>query len=163
MKRAPLKRKTPLKKRKAARSHHFPEPRTEEEQLDDLCRQIVLLRDQFACRWCGKGIVGGTRPVLQVHHIRTKGAHPALRWELENLILVCKGCHMFKIHGRDSEVAAEWYREHLGQAHLDRLSFLAKVRKGQRTDRAAVRKYLEGVLRTLAETPPIGSLPWVRS
>lgn len=161
MKRTALKRKTGLK-RKPPRSHHFPEPKSEEEVLDDLCRQIVMIRDGFSCRWCGTGMRGTKRVVLQVHHIRTKGAHPALRWEIDNLLLLCKGCHMFKAHGRDSEAAAEWYRENLGQEHLDRLSLLVKVRKGQKTDRAAVRMYLEGLLEQIAQSPPVGSIPWAR-
>ena len=109
-----------------------------------------MLRDGFACRRCGKSIHGESqRAVLQVHHIRTKGAHPNLRWELENLLLACKGCHLFFFHGRDTESAAEWYREHLGQQHLDKLSLLVSVRKGKKQDKQAVRLYLQQVLKQL--------------
>jgi hypothetical protein len=142
MKRTPLKRKTPLKpKRKWTAA---PKILTIEEELDDLTRRIVLIRDKFKCRKCGKGIRSApTGAVLQVHHIMTKGSAPSLRWELDNLLLVCKGCHFGTFHNRDSERARDWYHANLGENFLEQLRFLKKVRKGQKTDKGAVRFYLQ--------------------
>lgn len=140
MKRTALKRKTLLKKRKWTVA---PKIETIEDELDDLMRRIVLIRDKFKCRRCGKGIRSApTGAVLQVHHIMTKGSAPALRWELDNLLLVCKGCHFGIFHHRDSERARDWYLTNLGENFLDRLRMLKKVRKGQKTDKEAVRFYL---------------------
>jgi len=155
VKRTALKRKRPMRKTKGYTA--IPAPQTIEEELDGLCRQIILLRDGFCCRRCLKGIHGEKqRAVLQVHHIRTKGAHPNLRWELDNLILVCKGCHMFFFHGRDSESAAEWYRANLGTGHMEKLSMLVQVRKGQKQDRSAVRLYLQQVLAEISTRKALG-------
>ena len=155
MKRTELQRKAPLRRKLQLERHvklkkrkwtrKIPKILSIEEELDELCRQIVLVRDQFKCRKCGhhRGLpskMGGV--VLQVHHIRTKGAQPSLRWELSNLLLVCKGCHFGTFHHRDNERAAMWYRENLGQAHLDRLQMLARVRKGNKQDKQAIKLYL---------------------
>ena len=157
MKRTELQRKAPLRRklqlerhakaeRKRKWTRKLPKVLTIEEELDELCRQIVLVRDQFKCRKCNRSSHGHVAKlggvVLQVHHIRTKGAQPSLRWELSNLLLVCKGCHFGTFHHRDSERAAMWYRENLGQAHLDRLQMLARVRKGNKQDKQAIKLYL---------------------
>lgn len=141
VRRTRLATKTRLKRNVAIRKA---KPQTMDEYLDDLCRRIVLLRDQFKCRVChaSKGR-GDDRIVLQAHHIRTKGAHPSLRFELDNLLTVYKGCHMFKLHGRDTEWAAQWYRRELGQAHLDKLELMIQVRKGKKLDKQAIKLYLE--------------------
>lgn len=113
-----------------------------DKQLDALCREIVMRRDGGVCRWCGKG----SDAVLQIHHIRTKGAHKELRWEISNLLLLCRGCHMFKAHSRDSEIPAQWYRANLPKGTLEHLEMLAQVRKGKKLDKAAVKLWLESQL-----------------
>lgn len=145
VRRTRLARKTNLAKKPT-------KPKTLDDVLKDLCRRIIMLRDGFVCRRCKKGIRNSV--VLQVHHIRTQGAQPALKWELANLLLVCKGCHFALFHNRDSERAAEWYRENLGQPHLDHLRLLAQVRKGKKTDKQAVKLFLEQTLEQLTALPP---------
>ena len=46
------------------------------------------------CELCGK-------PVSCLHHFVPKSASSALRYDWDNLIPVCHGCH-FKFHSRDS-------------------------------------------------------------
>ena len=145
MKRSALRRKTALSRTKTLRKKSL---KGTVAELDGLCRQIVMIRDGFKCRRCGKDGAGrdGRRVILQSHHIRTKAANACLRFELDNLLLVCSGCHRFFFHSPDALPAAEWYRVNRGQAHLDRLTFLRSVRKGKKLDRGAIKLYLQSLL-----------------
>lgn len=136
------------------------------DQLWDLCRKIVLLRDRLECRKCGarqstRKVGDYGRPLtLHVHHIRSQGAHPALRYELENLITLCAKCHMpfgrESAHSSDPAPFQEWLKSHVGQEHLDRLDLLAQVRKGQRTDLQAIHIYLSQQLALVMDPGKIG-------
>lgn len=62
-------------------------------------RIAVFMRDGFKCQACGQ--VGGT---LNAHHIKEFSKYPALRFDVDNGITLCKDCHK-KVHrgGRDAE------------------------------------------------------------
>ncbi len=68
--------------------------------LDKLCREIILLRDEGKCQKCGK--VGN-----QVSHVVPRNYY-GLRWDLINLWLSCVGCHIYWWHKNILE-AAEWF------------------------------------------------------
>jgi len=57
------------------------------KRLDDLAREIIRGRDRV-CQWCGKD------RNLQVCHF-TSRSNFHTRWALENLILLCAGCHFW--------------------------------------------------------------------
>lgn len=61
------------------------------DQCDELCRQIVRLRDKGICRNCGKE---GT----DTAHIHGR-ANKSTRWYTVNLIYLCNPCH-------------EWFGDH---------------------------------------------------
>ena len=52
-------------------------------------RRLVLIRDRYRCRKCGKA------GQLEVDHIRplSKGGEP---WDFDNLQTLCRGCHIAK-------------------------------------------------------------------
>jgi 5-methylcytosine-specific restriction endonuclease McrA len=112
-------------------------------ELDRLLRQAVLLRDGFQCRRCGANRWSRPQPALQAAHIKPKGAYPALRYELKNVLCLCAKCHVYGKGAwhKDPTAAADWARQHLGDAYLQQLQWIANVRK--RPDRAAEKLMLE--------------------
>ena len=82
------------------------------ENLDKLASQIVKARDVY-CQLCGKN------SRLGAHHIigRTK---TNTRWELDNLILLCSGCHIFKAH-KNYETFRKFIVERIGEKRLEEL------------------------------------------
>lgn len=54
-------------------------------QLDELVSKIV--RKRMCCQRCG------SREMLQAHHIIPRSRSLLLRWDLRNLLCLCKGCH----------------------------------------------------------------------
>jgi 5-methylcytosine-specific restriction endonuclease McrA len=66
------------------------------KKLDDIMRVHVRQRDDNTCQWCGKkGLVGFDS---QISHIIPKGRSTYLRWDMNNLILLCAYCHNEKWH-----------------------------------------------------------------
>ena len=59
-------------------------------------RTVVLKRDNFTCRICGK------KPAKFAHHINTISYTPQMAFDLDNLITICKRCHDIW-HERDKE------------------------------------------------------------
>lgn len=63
-------------------------------------RRLVRERDDFQCQWPGCS----SKSRLQVHHIKTWGAYPGLRYDISNGITLCRQCHdMIKGKERDYE------------------------------------------------------------
>ena len=114
-------------------------------QLDALLRQVVLERDGHRCRKCGAGKLPGRAGGLQAAHIKPKGAHPAMRYVVDNVLTLCAKDHLFWWH-KDPTAAVAWAAQHLGQEHLDKLDMIARTRGRQRFDRELTRIYLEGEL-----------------
>lgn len=116
------------------------------QALDALLRQAVLARDGYLCRKCGLPARPGRGGALQAAHIKGKGAHPALRYELDNVIaLHATPCHLYWWHGADPLAVTAWAREHLGAVLLERLEFLAIARR-PRFDATLTRLHLEQAL-----------------
>lgn len=65
----------------------------------------TLKRDGFKCQWPNCGC----SKRLRVHHIRTWAEHPALRYELGNLITLCREHHDF-IWGREDDYATMFFQ-----------------------------------------------------
>lgn len=55
-------------------------------------RTKIVRRDNNKCMLC----LGNDK--LHVHHILTWGRHPSLRFNPENLITLCEGCHVDIAH-----------------------------------------------------------------
>jgi hypothetical protein len=59
----------------------------------------ILKRDGYRCRKCGEPKRG--RKSLHVHHIRPWAGNPALRFDAENVVTLCRPCHSW-VHSRDN-------------------------------------------------------------
>jgi len=137
MKRTALKRRKRPRRRSKARDLI--------EDLDTLVRMIVMIRDNFRCRRCGKYRLHG-RASIQASHIYPKGQWPNLRHEVGNVIALCSGCHLFWWHRNPIEAAA-WVEEQFGEKHLAHLRFLAQTRT--KVDKQALKIALERQLHAL--------------
>ena len=95
MKRTPLKRKTPLRKR----SKRAPKVMARDRRFYNAC----WTRDDWKCQVCGE-------IADDVHHLWHKGAFPEWRWVLENGVSLCRVHH--------SQAEADLY--YLNQFGIDR-------------------------------------------
>lgn len=75
MKRSSIKRKSKSNKKKIM------------QELDDLVSRIT--RKIGYCLRCGKS------DNLQAHHIVRRSRSTVLRWDLRNLMCLCRGCHFW--------------------------------------------------------------------
>ena len=116
------------------------------KQLDALVREVVRLRDK-RCRVCGSGAPG--LRYLQAAHFITRSNY-AVRFDLDNVYLLCSGCHMMRRNSwhKDPASAVEFVRKALGKAGYQALRMRAAV-IGQKIDKWAVKAYLEQELRKL--------------
>ena len=62
-------------------------------KADSVFRAYILRTRPAACQWCGR-----EGKMVYVAHILPKGAYPRLRYCLDNVLLLCYHCHMFKAH-----------------------------------------------------------------
>lgn len=92
---------------------------------DKLWYEILMLKHPY-CEVCGK-------PAVQIHHFYYKGSFGHLRYELDNGIGLCKGCH-FLLHHKDpkpieeaiiSRRGAEWHNGLKEKANQRPVSFYA--------------------------------------
>lgn len=84
------------------------------KQLDKLWSQKV--RERGYCEYCGK------RPpevVLHAHHIYSR-RHFSTRWDVENGVCLCTGCHLYKAH-KDIQEFADWVLLHFGLEYVEKL------------------------------------------
>jgi len=73
------------------------------KKLDDHARYQVFLRDDFKCVRCrnDRGI--------QWAHILSR-QHLCIRWEPDNALTLCGGCHMFFWH-KHPLLAVDWFNK----------------------------------------------------
>ena len=87
--------------------------KSEKKKLHSLVRQYVLLRDK-CCLRCGKS------DRLHASHIYPRGKYPKMQFNLENVKVLCVGCHLYWWHKHPIE-AREWAEKTLGEPLLNRL------------------------------------------
>lgn len=76
-------------------------------KLDNIVKQIVRLRDNGCCQYCGKPASGQN---AHTAHVYAKKTH-RLRWDLLNLLLLCFHCHIEKFHRNPFEIQEGWFRQ----------------------------------------------------
>lgn len=74
------------------------------KKLDDLCRDIIRDRDEHTCQWCKRKVFGANS---HVSHVIPKSKGYALRWDLQNLKVLCHYCHLHRWH-KESE-GRKWF------------------------------------------------------
>ena len=110
------------------------------QQLDDITREIVLLRANGVCELCG------LRKPIQDHHIWGRGG--AVRWDLYCRSGVCANCHEWCT--RNSGKAREKYRQIRGETwyrHTSRL--YSKIWQWKEWEMKTLRKSLTFELQKL--------------
>jgi predicted restriction endonuclease len=90
--------------------------------LDKTARECVLNRAGHRCEKCGKG------ERLQWHHVYTR-AILSLRWDMDNLVCLCAGCHLWWHHNPLD--AAAWFESKVGAARVSRLKLSRLTRTKQ--------------------------------
>lgn len=122
--------------------------RASDQQLDDLCREVVFRRDGYHCWDCGKGPAervprpkGGWKyPGFDWSHVWGRG-RKSMRWIPENSLCACDSCHYLWHDGRFMIEKLEKFKARFPQRY-QRLLLLSQVRH-PKVDREATRLYLE--------------------
>lgn len=98
---------------------------------DRLCRIFVMERDRYTCRRC-------EGPATDWAHILTRAAAPALRWEPDNSLGLCRMCHVY-FHMHPARFEA-WISDRYGPDRWDELHRRQAdaERRGDHVDHAAV-------------------------
>jgi hypothetical protein len=132
------------------------------KDLDALLKRAVHLRDHDLCRACGKGKGQGRGYAIQACHIYGKGAHPALRYELRNVITLCQQCHAWTHtygFGREASTKTntvrDWYIGFLGLEYMETLDQMVLSRRAKR-DPKLVKMYLEQAIKEFSTSPERG-------
>ena len=76
------------------------------DQLDEICKQIIRIRDEFTCQRCGKRAEGRDAHCSHVVH-KGNGASWR-RFDLLNMKLLCSHCHLYWWHKEPTE-AGRWF------------------------------------------------------
>jgi hypothetical protein len=86
-------------------------------KLDKIWRDKIHARDEV-CQLCG-----GTQN-LNAHHIEGRRMR-CLRWDLDNGLLLCAGCHTFKTQSAHQSPLwfGKWFEEHYPKRHEKILIF----------------------------------------
>jgi 5-methylcytosine-specific restriction endonuclease McrA len=74
------------------------------KELDKLSKKLVYLRDDYTCQWCGKR--DGSD--YQASHVIPVSAGMKMRWDVENMKVLCYHCHL-NIWHKNPLKASEWF------------------------------------------------------
>jgi 5-methylcytosine-specific restriction endonuclease McrA len=108
-----------------------------DSQLDILWSKRV--KEIGYCEKCGKTYG------LQASHIISR-THRNTRWDLQNGLCLCKGCHKFWAHKEPLEFT-EWVKEKLGEKEYEALRMRGQIiAKG--LDKEAIKLYLLNTTKT---------------
>ena len=88
-----------------------------QSEADTLWYQVAFTGK---CEVCG-------RPSNQVHHYYYKGNYGHMRYDLDNAINICMGCH-FTIHHKDPKQNEKIIEAKRGKEWADKLEARSKVR-----------------------------------
>ena len=104
------------------------------KRLDDLASEVCKKRAGYECEKCG------STKVIQCHHIipRTKWA---LRYDLENLICLCKFHHLYWAH-KDATAFTAWIETKRDMKYLN-----AKRNNTMKNDYTLIEIYLKNELK----------------
>jgi len=115
-------------------------------KTDTLFRKFLLLRDEYTCQRCRRQYQPDNCRGLQVSHYWGRSRENT-RFDEENCILLCWGCHQLWGHG-DLRVAYESYmRAKLGEDGFDLLEARAYTykKRDDKLDELAIKALLKEV------------------
>ena len=84
-------------------------------QALELWKKHVKDRDGWTCRRCGKG-----GSYMQAHHV-ISSTNWNLRFDPENGVCVCAGCHLGFFHSNDPfdwPIVEDWYKKNVNWEYL---------------------------------------------
>ena len=116
--------------------------RIKRTKLDDLMSRYIRHRDGWQCQRCGNSFSTGARG-LHCHHFYTR-RKLTVRWDPENCISVCHGCHSW-FHGNPIE-SVHFMKKRLGDDKLEALRIRANT-VGKKPDLELIHLDLENRLR----------------
>ena len=87
-----------------------------EKKLDAVWSEKV--RAKGYCEHCG-----ARDKTLQAHHLYSR-KHKGTRWDIDNGVCLCVGCHLYIAH-KDILLFADWCRQYYGDDKLERLKIKA--------------------------------------
>jgi 5-methylcytosine-specific restriction endonuclease McrA len=82
------------------------------KKLDLLSKKLVYLRDDYTCQRCGKR--DGSD--YQASHVIPVSAGNKLRWDIQNMKVLCYHCHLNWWHKNPLE-ASEWFKQKFPERH----------------------------------------------
>lgn len=91
---------------------------TIKKKLKKICSQLVIARDK-KCLRCGK------TERLAAAHIKSVGAYPNMRFDIDNMICLCYRCHIHWWH-REILDAVKWITILKGEDFMRRLDLKAR-------------------------------------
>lgn len=123
--------------------------KAQRRQLDNYARTLCFIRagakPMGPTRWAGPCERCGKEANLQWSHIISRGASPALKWDPDNSLALCVGCHIYWWHrSASSEDRIELCRSRRGSAAYDLLVLRSKTT--QKVDRMALLLWYEAEL-----------------
>lgn len=135
--RYPPRRKTPMRwGRRLARGRAMGRPthRGMVKTANNLWRRLIYAKEPTGvCPRCRQ------RKWVEAAHGFTKGAYPALRFELDNGIPLCRTCH--RRVDSDHHAKVELWVAYIGEERYERLRLMAQARS--KTDVALVIVFLQ--------------------
>ena len=115
-------------------------------KLDDLASRYTRWRDGWQCQRCGSVFTTGDKG-LHVHHYYSR-RKLSVRWDNDNLVSVCYGCHSW-LHGHPIE-HVQFIEKRLGKEKMEALRVRANM-IGKKPDFELIKIDLENRLKEVKE------------
>ncbi len=93
------------------------------KQLDDFWSLVVRQRANHTCVKCGRVMIPGSGNAMNAHHFIGKGSR-STRWDLDNGICLCAGCHRMKTDAahRQPEKFKKWVIDEYGEEWYENIT-----------------------------------------
>ena len=117
------------------------------DRLDKLCREIVLIRDENKCQWCGRYV---EKTNAHCSHVIPKSKGNALRWDLINLKLLCFHCHINVWH-KSPILAMDWLQSFFPARYVYLMKHKEDIRKFSIDDLKELEQELKQKLKDLKD------------
>ena len=118
------------------------------KQCDTLLAKILKIRRGFQCEYTPGHKIKKMIKLrgLHAHHIFKKGHYINVRWDEDNILILCYHCHRFIAHASDVETLQgfeRWVKQHLGGRYTKLKQRAVKIRPVKTHMLEALKKELE--------------------